>query len=555
MSLAPLQDLPAPRPLPALDPQLVLPQEFVLDSRRDLARRLLRRAWGPALVLWGLWLLLSAAYILGAAPSFWVLTLIFSLAEPSLGSSQRAAIGFSWGDIARILGLVPLLGTALSLAALPLSSALVARLRPQEHLGEEDFQRAVSARAAAPLLIAPCAAIALLLALVVLQVPLQWRALAAGPLGAVAFGLGMVLIAFVILRRVLSASRLLGIEPAEALRQRLQGTATEDAPLIAARLLVQDRRHLPPTDSLQEQISLAGFGRALRVAGREWLSWVVPAALASAWLIFTAVDAVVMFARLLETDGLGGSQTRSELPWTVYAAGIPIAALLVAGMGAAPFAAMRLARSRRGSASDLRTYPLWEDRVRVNPWEASVVRTTGWLHGAMAIGAIAALTAVLLATGTMTGAGWAWIIADALLLAPLIGAAGASAMRRGLREVVYGPAGRYVRRPVPWMLVAPLHGTRADRAADPRVRAEQRRREIDAAGVHGLLLLDAPLGETAASSGGAPGEGADGKAGGPDPAALPDFGASADQDTARRSRGPATHAIPRSETVLRGPRS
>jgi hypothetical protein len=63
-------------------------------------------------------------------------------------------------------------------------------------------------------------------------------------------------------------------------------------------------------------------------------------------------------------------------------------------------------------------------------------------------------------------------------------------MRVGLRDVLYGPAGDYMRREVPYALVAPEFGTRADRAKDPAVRAALRKRLQAGGGDHALEIFD-----------------------------------------------------------------
>src|SRR5690625_7418165 len=63
-------------------------------------------------------------------------------------------------------------------------------------------------------------------------------------------------------------------------------------------------------------------------------------------------------------------------------------------------------------------------------------------------------------------------------------------MRTGLRDVLYGPAGRYMRGDTEFALVAPDIGTRTERAEDPAVRAEMRRRLQEQDGDHSLELFD-----------------------------------------------------------------
>lgn len=151
---------------------------------------------------------------------------------------------------------------------------------------------------------------------------------------------------------------------------------------------------------------------------------------------------------------------------------------------------MALAASQRDQVRDQRTYEEWARRARVNPWEARVVGLTGWFAaGWMLLGAaLAALVLQLLQVATALS--WVWIVMIVLVLAPLQGLAAAAAMRSGLRDVLYGPAGDFMRRQSPYILVAPDVGTRADRAKDPAVRAALRKRLQASGGDHSLEIFD-----------------------------------------------------------------
>lgn len=559
MTRPPLLRLPEPRRVPPTDPAAVLPEEYLLDSRRELLRRLARRSWAPALVLWPLWLCLVGLYVLGTAPTYWLITLLAGLGDSSLLRQTTALMGFSrTGLLLGFLGL-PVLATALSLLLLSASAAWVGRLRPRELLDERAFQRAVSLRAALPLIAPAYGVIALLILAVMVQVPLQWSGLSAGALSSLALGIGLCLIAQTILRRVLSAPRLLGVpSPVDVERTALIGPH-EQRREAAGRLHAQDRRHLPPH---REEAGPAPVLRALRATARGWCLWVVPTGLGLAWIVFAITDVVVLFSRI---SSIGGAQQHSpaQLPWQLLAIAVPLGVLTALGLGLAPLAAMRTSRSLRGRVTDLRTHRSWTDRVRVNPWEGAVATRTGLAQAAVALVAVAVLGVALALTGALTAVGWVWIVLDVLVLVPLIGAAGTWAMRHHLRYVVYGRAGAFMRRRTPWAMVAPLYGTRADRAEDPVVIAEIRRRRRSEVGEYGLEPVGpAPEGMpgtgmpggvgSAGSAGGGPtGAGATGGPGaGDEPVGLPDFGAGDGAPSAGRASRPG-HAIPGSSTELR----
>ena len=121
---------------------------------------------------------------------------------------------------------------------------------------------------------------------------------------------------------------------------------------------------------------------------------------------------------------------------------------------------------------------------------------------------------------------WSGAVVLLLLAVPMAGLTVAAALRRDARTVLYGPAGRYTRRATPFRLVAPSLGTRAQRAADPAVRAEMRRR-IAAEGrdPFGLRDLDAEAGDRLWVDDSQPGaRAAEVRPGDVEQGLLPDFG-------------------------------
>src|SRR5699024_11603022 len=107
----------------------------------------------------------------------------------------------------------------------------------------------------------------------------------------------------------------------------------------------------------------------------------------------------------------------------------------------------------------------------VNPWEQRVVNLTGWLNALIVLGATVVLGLALVLLDAVNGLAWVWMTLNVLVIAPLLGLAAAAAMRTGLRDVLYGPAGRDMRRDTEFGLVAPVIGTRTERAGGAPVRA------------------------------------------------------------------------------------
>jgi hypothetical protein len=184
------------------------------------------------------------------------------------------------------------------------------------------------------------------------------------------------------------------------------------------------------------------------------------------------------------------AQVSTPLSWQHLAVGIPLTCLVALGCALAPAAATALSAGQRSEVRDQRTYPEWAHRARVNPWEERVCALTGWLcAGWVLLGTVlAAIALPLLSAGTVLT--WTFLVVLALVAAPLLGGGAARAMRVGLRDVLYGPAGDYMRREVPYALVAPEFGTRADRAKDPAVRAALRKRLQAGGGDHALEIFD-----------------------------------------------------------------
>lgn len=490
-SLPPLRDLPPPQRLPEEPAHLVPPAEIIAESTAAIRRRLLRRSWAPGLVLLGLWYLLLLLYVSGSSPTFWFLSLVAALADPVFLRSALVDLGFTSTGLGIAFLLVPAGATLLSLALAPFAPALVAGLQPRRFLSEHAFQRAVSDRVTAVLMVPPVLVVLALPLTVLLGVPQPWSGLGPGPLSSWCLGILALQLAWVILRRTVTAPRLLGITDADTLRTTaLLGRDLPERRAAAKQVLAQDRRHLPPnpgTEAASAPFTLRGAVRALLLLSRAGLTWVVPAAAALGWLIFGITDLVTVLVRMTTMDL---TEVGSPLRAPQVLLSLPVAALVGLGLALAPAIAILLAEGRRDRVRDQRTYVDWNDRARMNPWEARVVSLTGWISAGWALLGCVVLAVLLQLVQVASTVSWVWIISGGLVLVPLLGAAAASAMRTGLRDLLYGPAGEYMRRESPYALVAPDIGTRAQRAEDPAVRAALRKRLQAAGGDHTLEIFD-----------------------------------------------------------------
>lgn len=519
----PLTDLPAPA---RVHDAPVLPHEILLESRRELAGRILRRSWRCAIVLIVLWELLVLAYVWGTGPTFWALSPILLL-DPSISLSMIVrSLGFTPTGLALAVVLVPLLGTVLSLAMVPLAALWAGRVSPRRLLHERDVPREVASRVAGCLLLPPAVVTLLLVLAVVCQAPLAWQDLSYGALAALAAGIGLIWCSLPILRRLLDGRALMAPSVGPDQPQLRPVREQPDA---------QDRRHLPPRD---EEPTADMAVRSLRVTTAGICRWTGAAVLGSMWLVFGIADAGVVFSRAGGGDALSEA-VRTGLPWYVHVTGVLLLLGLLALFAVAPFIALPLARPLRSRVLDQRTVDSWSERARLNPWEALVCTTIAVIDTLGAALAVIVLAVVLSLLGELGALGWTWILLDLLLLVPLLYGGVLTAMRSGLRDVLYGPAHLYMRRRTRWALVAPELGTRRELAADPLVAARVRDLEAAASGADQDPALPArpDAGPLVPAPTAATGE-------------LPDFGAGREDDESPRGRPTRGRTIPRDVTDL-----
>lgn len=487
----PLTDLPAPRRLPREATNLIPPGEIIAESKRAILRRLVRVLWAPGLVLLGLWYLLLVLYVVGASPTFWFFSLLATLGEPAFFRTALTQLGFTSSGLTMAFLLLPAAATALSLAVAPLAPPLLAGLQPRRFLSEQQFQMEVATRVTAVLMLPPVLVVLAAPLSVVLGLPQPWSGLGAGPLSSWCLALCALPLAWVLVRRFVPASKLLGITDAASLQTTARiGQDLERRKVVAKQVREQDRRHLPPnlgTPALSAAATPRGALVALARTARASVVWVLPAAAGTGWLVFGITDLVTVFVGISTMDLTSVS---SPLRWQHAVVGAPIMGMVLLGVALAPALAVPLAATQRDQVRDQRTYEDWNQRARANPWEARVVGLTGWISAAWGLLGTVLAAIVLQLMQVATAFSWVSLILIALVLVPLLGFAAAAGMRSGLRDVLYGPAGDYMRRETPHALVAPDIGTRADRAADPAVRAALRKRLQAESGDHTLEIFD-----------------------------------------------------------------
>lgn len=519
---------PAPRPadgppreLPMLPPDRVPAGAILLDSPRELRRRLRRNlgsAVGPLLALW--WAL-AIMYFLTVGPMSILMLGLSALAAPDSSTTYLAYMGFTPTGLVLLFTLVPVLGTALSLAGFPLSALWTARLRPDRYLDEHRFQDDVAVRLALPLLAAPLAAVLLALILVLPFTPtVHWNALSPGTVATFCAAGLLLHVTYRALTRRFVAWRILGIDSAELVTHRAHTAATGAEQRRAAAFRAEDLRPNPPHGPYPPGLRL----RAVRSLTQRLCRAPLITGAAVMTVIGWGTDILRGFAQLgaLTSGGFGTTLAPTASPW-------PTLGLLVAGYGAlaavmaatAPSTVERasrhglaLAHSRHEAEERRRSYGIPLGSPAHPLLDAHLPETEAASRFLDRRGAVFDLVAIpVLIVITVVGGLIHW---DALLaLQTILLALVLLVARRSVREdeggelldVAYGPARRFVRRSVPHQLLAPPRGTRAQLAA------RQRNLGIDP----GTVPADPASAATDAPRAEGPPDGAP-------PAGLPDFG-------------------------------
>lgn len=540
-----LTSLPAPPQAPPSPP--ALPDQIVLESAAELSRRIRRGFWRPGLLIALLWELLTLLYVHATSPSMWLLSPLLAMDESFSMSNLARTLGFSPLGIGLALLLVPVIGTAVSLALVPLAARAAGAIDPRRLLRSTDVPDLTGRRIAGVLLAPVAGTMTLLVLAVICQLPLQWKDLSFGVLADLAIAVGLLWVAYAAVRSTVRPRVLLA-------PQDIAPELTVGAP-VAEEHVAQDRRHLPPTGGPQPGMAL----RAARITATAIARWTGAAVLAIAWLVFGFADLVALFSRA----GLRPQSTmHTGLPWSTWLVGALAVALLGVVLALAPAVAMRAAEGLRGSVRDLRTVDSWEARRAVNPWEARVCSLAAALD-VLGAAALLALTCVVLSlTGGLDAVTITLLVLGGLIVLPLLYGGALAGMRSSLRDMVYGPAGVYMRRRTRWARVTPERGTRTQMAQDPVMRGRMdlaRAQAADAAaGVDGSPagspLSGAVVGTGFGAIGGTTGSplvaGSAPAAGSTAAPTLPDYGIEPDAAPARSLRRAVSREIPRDLSEL-----
>ncbi|MCS6711496.1 hypothetical protein JSY14_05445 [Brachybacterium sp. EF45031] len=511
-------------------PPVVLPHEYLLDSRREILTRLGRRSLGPAVLVAGVWATLWLLFVLGSGPSMWVLSLLVTATgENTLGMTARSA-GVPLRSVGLGTVLVPLLGVLVSFALLPWAARSLAALEPPAHPTEAGFREVATRRAAAPWLLPPVAALGVLLLLVATQVRLPWRDLSYGALHALGLMILVLAVAWAWLRQMLRADTLLSLPPpGRTSPDQHQDTSAQRDRALAA-VAMPDTREVTAIGAPRQVAR-----RALTATVGQALPRVGLTAAVLMWLVLGVADMVIVIIRL---GDLPLTRTVSTgMPWFTWAGlGLLLAATLTA-WAVAPLLARRMVAP--DSPEHLQRFALLVSLICGGvPAVGTILLVLAHLPAGR-VGVVGAITAAL----------------TVLVLSPLAGESGRSTVRHDPRPVLQGPVTTLIPRPVPWRRIAPEHGTRRDVARDPSVRAEAHRRLLTGDPDPYLAALvgeqQGPWSSSPFEAGASTAPGSAGTLPGPasvsahDPGTLPDLGVRAESPR-RRRRGTSagSRAVP-----------
>ena len=467
----PLTELPEP-PLIEEAGEPLLPSEILAESTIELHNRAALRIYP--------WAAAIGAF-------FWVLFICMVL---SVGNPVLMMVGLLFamiGGADTLVASAALLGAAgagliLSLAMIPLGVFWAGRIRPRELLSEAAFQRAIAHRIALAFS-APMACACLILAALFVTSPLRelptyWYASSWFILPNLFLPGLTTLVMFWAVRGALRAANPFKLPiPAQLLTAASQAPTSAEAARLLGIVHAQDRRHLPPN--------------VPRLNARVLARSTLQVAKTAVPVLFMAAPGVTMIVQLISLSGPSTAQSNPSIPvidivgaplqWWVLPAVIGVSLAWLACAGPIPAVLMALLRPKPGQVQDLRTYTTPAERYRVNRWEYRVVVLSNLL-----IQLVTALTAIGFALIAVGGGGDPGSIMMAVILfwitlLPFNALFTQAIMGRNLRQIVYGPAGRYMRRRTPIAAVTLLGTTRSAYANQPDVRAAVRDAEAKAA--------------------------------------------------------------------------
>lgn len=457
----PLTQLPEPQVIEETGEPL-LPSEILAESTMDLHNHAAMRLY-PWLAAVGFF--------------FWMLFLGMVL---SVGSPLLIMFGALLALIGSVTDPVPVVtflvvgavGLVLSLSAVPAGVFWASRLKPRELISESAFQHAIAHRIAlafsAPMALASAVVAALFCVAPLIDVPSYWYAHSWFTLPNLFLPGFTTLIMFWSIRGIVRASNPFNLP---TVTQLLASASLARTPASATRILsivhAQDRRHLPPnTPRLNSRILARSVLQVAKTA--------VPLLLMAA----PGVTVIVQFMSMVAppaagtTVGIGGTDfISSPLPPWVLPAVLLVSGAWLALAGPIPAVVMAVLRPKPGQVRDLRTYTTTAERFSVNDWERSAVHLSNLLIQAVTVLATVGYAAIMAIAGASPGVMVVLLFMFWFTVQPFSAITTHTILGRNLRQIVYGPAGLYMRRRTPIGAVTLFGMKRSDYADQPDVKA------------------------------------------------------------------------------------
>lgn len=522
--------------MPPRSQEVDYPEEILLDSVAELRRV---ASWKPYAFLISVgvvsWTLMALVFLASFSPLMWLI-LLMGIADPMLISAFFREFGVPFPVLVAILMGAPVVGAGLGAATVPVGLWGVARIRPRTFLSEEAFRAAVARRFSVAAIAPHVVVIVLLGVLSPIPTVSAWDALSFNVIAALAEMIVIAAATFWTVQSIFRQMNVLRLPAVSELTIRAQQAPNpQERARLWGILFAQDRRHLPRnTTVVGPRFLVTSVGVIL---SHHWWVLVVLAALCGPLLWFVDMIQAFLGMSVGFDPTAADPQGRPDVSLAELGAMILAAVAWVLTFAFAPVLTIIAVRVRGREPRDLRTLPTVRERLEVNPWEKTVV----WVGTVLVVCAevliIAGYFVLIALVGQWTALHWLWLLVWSALVVPLSAVATWRALAVDLRTIVYGPAHWFARRATPTAAIAPLRGTKASVAKDPRV-AERRARERAA----GLGLAENATPEELARAASSRG-------------ALPDLGVEDDPYepwTPGEPERTSEHSIPKGLDELRG---
>lgn len=475
-----------PPRLHPIAPDLVPPEEIMLDSAREIRRGLWKRSWKAGLLAALMWWVLSLNYVIGTAPTTMLLLPLITVADPGTASSYLHILGFWENGMAIALLAVPLLAGLLTALLVPLAAPLIASMNPQTYETERAFRQALSARVTAVVMALPLAAIALQLLFLLTPVSTPWSDLLAGPLAALGIGAGVLAVFTPLFRSLFAAEKILPLARMEELERLtfMPPPGPNAVPLSTAalgRLGVRDTRFMPPPRDLLTYTRPV-MTRSLTTISRH-CAISVPLLLGLlTWIVFGMQDLISFSQTVVSGTGSALQAPRDNgLDFLGWLSVLGFALVALAAMALVPTFAARAVTTTHERMYGPEPYETNNGAALCEEFLMTLSRRS---QSMIAFIMMAYLSFVVFlhvirrvaSDGNASMLGACLALGAAITIVPALTHATGAAIRVRPADIFWGPSGLYQRRYTPWRQIAPVRGTRADREQNPAMLMVRRQR-------------------------------------------------------------------------------